>query len=44
MTYDHITEVGGAPPMSKLQTSNTPLPAVIGPLAVLVITIFNTTR
>ena len=44
MTYDHMTEVGGAPPVSKLQTRTTPLPAVIGLLTELVITIFNTTR
>ena len=44
MTYVHVTGVGGAPPVSKLQTRTTSSPAVIGPLIVLVTTIFNTTR
>ena len=41
MTYVHVTEIGGAPPVSKLQTRTTSLPAVTGPYTILVTITFN---
>ena len=43
MTYVHVT-LDRDPPVSKLQTRTTALPAVTGPLIVLVTTTFNSTR
>ena len=43
MTYVHVT-VDGAPPVSKLQTRTTLLPAVTGPLIELVTTTFNSKK
>ena len=40
MTYIHVT-LDGAPPVSKLHIRSTPLPAVTGPLIVLVTITFN---